>query len=130
MSSQSPRWDLGLAGSAGTLAGELPGAPEGGPRVQGSMREIFGTILSRPTRERELHGALTSGDLQSTEIAEETDYTFNPRLCLGPEVEPFRPMSARELVSAPTLETFFRRYNDGRQPIHLVKAFENTKGFW
>jgi len=26
------------------------------------------------------------------------------------------------------LANFFRRYSDGRQPIHLVKAFEKTNG--
>ena len=25
---------------------------------------------------------------------------------------------------------FFRRYSEGRQPIHLVKALEKTNGFW
>jgi hypothetical protein len=27
------------------------------------------------------------------------------------------------------LANFFRRYSEGRQPIHLVKAFEKTNGF-
>jgi hypothetical protein len=34
----------------------------------------------------------------------------------------------REFVSAPDALTFFRRYSEGRQPIHLVNAFENTNG--
>jgi hypothetical protein len=28
------------------------------------------------------------------------------------------------------LANFFRRYSDGRQPIHFVNALEKTNGFW
>ena len=35
-----------------------------------------------------------------------------------------------EGVTVQTLLNFLRQYSEGRQPIHLVKAFENTNGFW
>ena len=37
---------------------------------------------------------------------------------------PFGRMPAHALLN------FLRRYSEGRQPIHFVNAFENTKGFW
>src|ERR1051325_11023538 len=37
---------------------------------------------------------------------------------------------ADEALPFPAADHFFRRYSEGRQPIHLVKAFENTNGLW
>lgn len=39
------------------------------------------------------------------------------------------PRLFRIIIAIHALANFFRRYSDGRQPIHLVNAFENTNGF-
>ncbi len=37
---------------------------------------------------------------------------------------------AGDELFGPAADNFLRRYSEGRQPIHLVKAFEKTKGLW
>ena len=39
-------------------------------------------------------------------------------------------IAAGTSAAVQVLLNFFRRYSEGRQPIHLVNAFEKTNGFW